>query len=67
MDRYHAIKGEQLSIGQGPNGYGRRYKITGAYVVSPEGRRCRAFTDREGGLAAAEAWALILNERRFGQ
>lgn len=60
---YTAVDAAEWSIGQGPNGTGRRKLIKGAYTISPDGRRCRAFTDREGGLVAAQKWANELNLR----
>jgi hypothetical protein len=63
MRKYTATQAIEFGIGQGPNGSGCRRKIKGAYTVSPEGRKVRAFTDQEGGLAAAEKWAEVLNDR----
>lgn len=59
---FTAIKASEWSIGQGVNGTGRRVKLTGAFTVDPQGRACRAFRDNEGGLAAAEKWAVYCNE-----
>jgi hypothetical protein len=43
---------------------GRRWvKFPCAFTVNPEGRKIRAFTDREGGWVAAQKWADILNEK----
>jgi len=61
---YSAVKAEQWSIGQGPNGTGKSRKIKGAYTVDATGRRVRAFTEREGGFAAAQDWADTLNQRQ---
>lgn len=61
---YSAIKAEEWSIGQGPNGTGKRRKIKGAFTIDATGRKVRAFTDREGGFAAAQKWAETLNERQ---
>lgn len=60
---YTAKPATEYGIGQGPNGTGKRAKISGAYTVDASGRKVRAFTDREGGLAAAQKWAETLNER----
>lgn len=62
MKTYTAIEAKELGTGQSVNGTGKRAKIEGAYTVDPQGRRCRAFTKREGGLAAAQKWADYLNE-----
>lgn len=60
---YTAEIATEASIGQGVNGTGRRVWIRGAYTVDQNGRKVRAFTDREGGLVAAQEWAKVLNER----
>ena len=60
---YTAIEATEYGTGQSVNGYGKRSIVKGAYTVSPDGRECRAFTDREGGLEAAQKWAETLNER----
>jgi len=60
---YTAIEATEFGIGGGVNGTGKRQKIKGAYTVSPEGRKVRAFRDNQGGLAAAEKWAAELNDR----
>lgn len=62
MNKYTAIETKELGTGQSINGLGRRAWIEGAYTVDQHGRRCRAFTKREGGLAAAQKWADYLNE-----
>ena len=59
---YTAISAKEASIGQGVNGTGKRVWITGAYTLSPQGKKVRAFADREGGLAAAQKWANYCNE-----
>lgn len=64
---FSAIKGEEWSIGGGPNGTGRRHKIKGAYTIDANGRKVRGFTDQEGGLDAAQKWAETLNERQRQQ
>jgi len=43
------------------NGTGRRVKVSGFYVVDPQGRRCRAFTGKDAEKKAAE-WAAYCNE-----
>jgi hypothetical protein len=63
MAKYTAVAAKEASIGQGVNGTGRRVWIKGAYTLAPNGRRCRAFNEREGGLQAAQAWADELNRR----
>ena len=60
---YTAIKAEEFGIGGGPNGGGKRQKVKGAYTIDKDGRKVRAFTDREGGFVSAQAWAETLNER----
>lgn len=59
---YTAIEAKELGTGQGVNGLGKRAWVKGAYTVAPDGRKCRAFTEREGGLAAAQKWADYCNE-----
>jgi alpha-D-ribose 1-methylphosphonate 5-triphosphate synthase subunit PhnL len=61
---YSAVNAKQLSIGGGPNGSGKRKMIYGAYTIDEGGRKVRAFDDREGGFAAAQAWAEVLNSRQ---
>ena len=61
--KYTAISATEWSIGQGPNGTGKRRKIKGAYTVDASWRRVRAFNEREGGLVAAWKWAETLNRR----
>jgi len=60
---YSAIEAQEYGIGGGVNGGGKRQKIKGAYTVDQTGRKVRAFTNREGGLEAAQKWAETLNER----
>lgn len=43
------------------NGTGRRVKVSGFYVVDPNGRRCRAFTGKDAEAKATE-WATYCNE-----
>jgi len=62
MTKYTAVAAKEASIGQGVNGAGKRMWIKGAYTLSPQGKRVRAFNDREGGLAAAQKWADFCNE-----
>ena len=59
---YSAIEAQEYGIGGGVNGTGKRQKIKGAYTVDQTGRKVRAFTEREGGFAAAQKWAETLNE-----
>lgn len=47
--------------GIGPNGTGRRAKVTGFYVISPRGRKVRAFTGPQA-EAQAKAWAVRCDE-----
>jgi len=47
--------------GQSVNGYGRRVKVSGFYVVNSQGRRCRAFTGKDAEQKAKE-WAAYLTE-----
>lgn len=61
---FTAIAAEEYGIGQGVNGMGPRRKVKGAYTVDNTGRKVRAFTDQEGGIAAAQKWAETLNERQ---
>jgi hypothetical protein len=63
MTGYTAVSAEEWGIGGGPNGAGKRQKIKGAYTIDNTGRKVRAFTEREGGLVAAQKWAETLNER----
>jgi len=62
-NHYTAEAATEWGIGGGVNGTGKRPKVTGAYTVSPEGRKVRAFRDNQGGLDAAQKWADVLNER----
>ena len=62
MTIYTAIAAKELGTGQSVNGLGKRAWIEGAYTVSPDGRKVRAFTKREGGLEAAQKWADFCNE-----
>lgn len=60
---YSAISATEWSIGTSVNGTGRRERIEGAYTIDKNGRRVRAFTNKEGGLEAATRWAETLNDR----
>lgn len=51
----------EYGIGLGPNGTGKRAKVTGFYVISPRGRRTRAFTGKNAETQAKE-WALRCDE-----
>lgn len=61
---YSAIEAQEYGIGGGVNGTGKRQKIKGAFTVDQTGRKVRAFTEREGGFAAAQKWAETLNARK---
>jgi hypothetical protein len=62
--RYAVEAAKEWGAGTGPNGYGKRAKVSGAYTIEvATGRRVRAFTDREGGIEAAQKWATYLEER----
>lgn len=71
---YTVEAAKEYGIGQSVNGLGKRPLIRGFFVVSPEGRRVRAFAqmssqkwtpELEASLRAkAEEWAAILSERR---
>lgn len=51
----------EWGLGRGPNGMGRRVKVSGFYVVNPAGRNCRAFTGKDAEQKATE-WAAYCNE-----
>lgn len=48
----------------GINNYGKSVKVSGWFVVDPNGRRCRAFTGIDAESKAAE-WAKFCTEK-FG-
>ncbi len=50
--------------GGGVNGYGKRVKVTGFYVVDANGRRVRAFTGKDAEKKATD-WAKFCEEN-FG-
>jgi hypothetical protein len=50
--------------GGGVNGTGRRVKVSGFFVVGPDGRKVRAFTGKDAEQKAAE-WAKFCEEH-FG-
>lgn len=50
----------EYGIGTGPNGIGRRAKVSGWYVVN-NGRRTRAFTGKDA-ETKAKSWAIFCNE-----
>jgi hypothetical protein len=60
--RYTIEAATEYGTGGGPNGTGKRVKVSGFYVVAPYGRRCRAFTGKDAETKASE-WASVLNER----
>ena len=51
----------EFGAGTGVNGYGKRAKVTGFYVVNRNGRRCRAFTGKDA-EQKAKNWASYLTE-----
>jgi hypothetical protein len=51
----------EWGAGIGPNGTGKRKMVCGFYVVSPEGRKVRAFTGMNA-EADAGKWAAFCNE-----
>ena len=52
----------EYGIGGGVNGYGKRQKISGFYVIAPQsGRRVRAFTGKNAEMQAKE-WAVKCDE-----
>ena len=58
---------KEWGAGTGVNGYGKRAKVEGYYVVSPEGRRVRAFSINSVKTAAIQSeaavkWAAYLTE-----
>jgi len=55
----------EWGAGIGPNGTGKRAKVSGFYVVSPDGRKARAFKGANAEKQAAE-WASHLNETLLG-
>lgn len=62
MTKYSAKADQEYGIGTGVNGTGKRQLVKGAYTIeAATGRKVRAFTDREGGLVAAQKWAFELN------
>jgi hypothetical protein len=52
----------EYGIGTGPNGTGKRAKVSGFYVISPRGRRIRAFTGGKNAETQAKEWALRCDE-----
>jgi hypothetical protein len=62
MTKYTAQAATEYGIGGSVNGTGKRQKIEGAYTISPEGKRVRAFRKNEGGIEAAQKWADYCNE-----
>lgn len=51
----------EWTAGTGVNGYGKRTKISGFYVVDPCGRRVRAFLGKDAEQKAAD-WAKFCTE-----
>jgi hypothetical protein len=52
----------EWGIGRGPNGTGRREKVSGYYVIAPKsGRKVRAFTGKNA-EAQAKEWAQKCDE-----
>jgi hypothetical protein len=52
----------EYGIGYGPNGTGKRAKVSGFYVIAPQsGRRVRAFTGKNA-EAQAKEWAIRCDE-----
>ncbi len=47
--------------GRGPNGMGKRVKVSGFYVICPKGRRVRAFTGKDAEQKATD-WAKFCTE-----
>ncbi len=62
MTNYTAQEATERGTGQSVNGLGTRKLVKGAYTINPQGRKVRAFTDKEGGLVAATKWAEYCNE-----
>lgn len=65
MNTYTTTAATEIGTGQGVNGTGKRAKVSGFFVVNPQGRRCRAFTGKDA-EAQAEAWAKFCNESFLG-
>ena len=63
MTQYTIKAATEWGIGIGPNGTGRRRKISGFYVISPEGRRVRAFIGKNA-EDDAKTWAIKCDEMR---
>lgn len=59
---YSVEAATEFGSGQGVNGYGKRSKISGFYVVNPQGRRCRAFTGKDAEINVID-WCKVLNDR----
>lgn len=62
---YTTKSAQEWGNGIGPNGTGRRAKVSGFYVVNPEGRNCRAFTGKDAETKATE-WAKFCNKEFLG-
>lgn len=63
---YSIKAGTEWSIGQGVNGTGRRAKITGFYVLDPNGRSVNAFSGKDAEQKATD-WAKFCNEKLLPQ
>jgi hypothetical protein len=60
--RYTIEAATEYGAGRGPNGTGRRAKVSGFYVVDTKSnRRCRAFTGKDAEQKAT-AWAAYCEE-----
>ncbi len=62
MPRYTIESAKEWGLGRGPNGTGKRERITGFYVVRlSTGKRIRAFTGKNAEQDAAK-WAEYCEE-----
>lgn len=60
-EQYTIEAATEWGIGTGVNGTGKRAKVSGFYVVSPRGRKVRAFTGPKAQEQAAQ-WATKCDE-----
>lgn len=51
----------EYGTGTGINGYGKRVKVFGFYVIDPQGRRCQAFTGKNAEQKAID-WVKFCEE-----